>query len=1159
MSHLKQISRSSTVAFSPSGQYLALGTVAAAVDMSFSTSSTLEVVKLDYSSTDKTLTPLGSPVGAVERFNRLAWGSAGIEGGAQPEGIIAGGLDDGTICLWDPSRMFDGAGDASLLATLQKHQGSVRGLMFNPFSANLLASGAADGELCIWDLEDPTQPSLYPSLKGTGPNQPSGEITHLAWNNKVQHILASTSGAGSTVVWDLKKQKPVISFSDPQSRRRCSALQWNPNIATQLVVASDDDRSTTLQLWDLRNSMSPLQELSAHTKGVLSLAWCTLEPSLMLSAGKDNRTICWDMDSGSIITELPPSSNWNFDLAWSPSTPGIFTTASFDGEVKVHNIVQCTGSGTQEVVDENFKVSHVPVGHPKPLAKAPKWLARPCGVAFGFGGRLVSFSNQQHTDPATGGMLSRCTITATQVVTDTDIIARSEAFEQSIQGGDKGALREFCVNKEITAPETDDKETWSFLRILFEEDARRQLLAHLGFETAPKQDAQAEVSTDPAGSVQPPPDTAAPAVSSTVDDTNFFEELPEQTVQAGGDGDFFDNLPATPMSPSGSASPAMPPSPGQPPMSPGPMEAGESDVLSALYTGNYETAVSACLKHGRMADALVLASIGGVELWKATQKEYMHRTPKPYMKVVEAVMDNNLQMLVRTRPLKLWKETLALLCTYARSDEWGQLCSNLAACLAKAGNEHAATLCYICAGNVDQAVKHWSAGCGDGNVGMEVLQTVMEKAVVLGMATGQRTASPLLGELVTCYADRLAAEGRMATALHYLDMVPGEACTATAILKDRIYRSGAPDVPATSAIPPFPYETYELRPDAAAPPVADAGGYSTSYGATPGYGQQAGYQQQPQQTSYGQQAGYGQQQASYGQQQTGYAQQTSYGQQQPSYQPQHPQQQANYQQQGQPQQQQQQVYQPQHAASSYTAATDRHTQPTVPVAGMNPNHGVGRQSTTAPNPHANTGYTPAATAPAVPAPGVFVPQAAAAVPAAPAAVTQPAVFVPQPAAAPANPHSVQTPSAFVPQAPSSQRGAAAPAPVKPAAPPAPTGPPSTINIQTADTSSVPAELKPVVNSLGRLFQHVQSFSAPAKKREMDDNAKRLGGLFWHLNKADVSPSVAGKLTALCQALDAGDFPQASHIQVQMTTSDWDECSQWLTALKRLIKSAQTGR
>jgi hypothetical protein len=66
---------------------------------------------------------------------------------------------------------------------------------------------------------------VFLSLQGTGPNQPSGEITHLAWNNKVQHILASTSGAGSTVVWDLKKQKPVISFSDPQ---RCMHTHASP-------------------------------------------------------------------------------------------------------------------------------------------------------------------------------------------------------------------------------------------------------------------------------------------------------------------------------------------------------------------------------------------------------------------------------------------------------------------------------------------------------------------------------------------------------------------------------------------------------------------------------------------------------------------------------------------------------------------------------------------------------------------------------------------------------------------------------------------------------------------------------------------------------------------------------------------------------------------
>ena len=35
----------------------------------------------------------------------------------------------------------------------------------------------------------------------------------------------------------------------------------------------------------------------------------------------------------------------------------------------------------------------------------------------------------------------------------------------------------------------------------------------------------------------------------------------------------------------------------------------------------------------------------------------------------------------------------------------------------------------------------------------------------------------------------------------------------------------------------------------------------------------------------------------------------------------------------------------------------------------------------------------------------------------------------------------------------------------------------------------------------------------------------------------------------------GHLPTA-RLQVSLTTSDWDECSAWLTALKRLIKARQ---
>mmetsp|Transcript_32134 Transcript_32134/g.91150 ORF Transcript_32134/g.91150 Transcript_32134/m.91150 type:complete len:1157 (-) Transcript_32134:57-3527(-) len=1156
MTQIKQISRSATVAYSPSGKYLSLGTVAAAVDLSFSTSSTLEVVKMDFSAPDKALTPFGSPVGANERFNRLTWGSTGVSDGSKAEGIIAGGLEDGSICLWDPVPIFNGTGDSSQLAMLQKHTGPVKGLMFNTFSPNLLASGASDGELCIWDLENPIEPSLYPSLKGNTQSA-SPEITHLSWNNKVQHILASTSGDGSTVVWDLKRQRPVIRFADQQSRSRCSSLQWNPEVATQLIVASDDDRSPTLQLWDLRNSVSPLKELTGHSKGVLSMAWNVMDPTLMLSTGKDNRTICWDMVNSSIITELPPSGNWNFDVVWSPTLPGIFTTASFDGKVNVYNILQCTGCGVTDVVNEDFTVSQVPTGPAKPLALAPKWLARPVGATFGFGGRLVSFTNGQKVDPATGTAVPCGSISSTQVVTNSGLVERSLAFEQSLAGGDKASLRNFCTHKaDLGGGDLSEKETWSFLRVLFEDDARRQLLTHLGFESKLAEVAavtsaveEMSVAADGEGAVPAPP-PAKPAG----DAAGFFDELPDQGP--GDGGDFFENLPATLPGASPKKAAA---GDDMPPNSPGPMEPGEMEVLSALYTGNYETAVAACLQHGRMADALVLASIGGAELWKSTQKEYMARTPKPYMTVVAAVMENNLAALVRTRPLKQWRETLALLCTYARSDEWGELCSTLAGHLARNGNGEAATLCYICAGNVDEAVKRWSSSVSDASVSDDTLQTVVEKAVVLGMATGQRTASPALAELVTRYASLLAAEGRMAMALHYLDIVPGESSTTTAFLKHRIYSSGAADIPATSAIPPFPYESYDIKGQApAAPqdPAASYGSYATpqqqqaaAYGS---YGQQpaaaAATQQQQQQYQY---QSYQQPAAAAASQQQQPAATASYSSYNQGY--------------GQ---------QPQAAAAPAAApAAATYAQNQQGWGSYTPaNQGVGAQSVTAPNPNASTGYSAAAAAPpAVPAPAVFMPQQPAPPSHGAAVVPQPSVFTPQHHShAPAQPQAVPQPHTFVPQAPSSQRAptpatpqaaAAAPAaaPAKPAAPPKPAGPPANITVATADTSATPAPLKPAVASLNKLFQHCSSVAPPAKKREMEDNSKRLGVLFFHLNAGDVSPSVSGKLQSLCQALDAGDLATASHIQVQMTTTDWDECSQWLTALKRLIKTAQTGR
>lgn len=107
---------------------------------------------------------------------------------------------------------------------------------------------------------------------------------------------------------------------------------------------------------------------------------------------------------------------------------------------------------------------------------------------------------------------------------------------------------------------------------------------------------------------------------------------------------------------------------------------------------------------------------------------------------------------------------------------------------------------------------------------------------------------------------------------------------------------------------------------------------------------------------------------------------------------------------------------------------------------------------------------------------------------------------------------------------------------------------------------------------------------------MDDNTKKIGQLFWRLNAGEVSAGVIPKLQQLCMAIENGDWHTANHIQVaitagltrapvsthppvpsdwpaplpclspqvQMTTTDWDECGFWLSAVKRLVKLRQLG-
>lgn len=64
------------------------------------------------------------------------------------------------------------------------------------------------------------------------------EVTSVAWNCQVQHILATSSTTGYTVVWDLRNRKEIMTLAAPGAggmgggHRGISSIAWHPDVVS---------------------------------------------------------------------------------------------------------------------------------------------------------------------------------------------------------------------------------------------------------------------------------------------------------------------------------------------------------------------------------------------------------------------------------------------------------------------------------------------------------------------------------------------------------------------------------------------------------------------------------------------------------------------------------------------------------------------------------------------------------------------------------------------------------------------------------------------------------------------------------------------------------------------------------------------------------------
>ncbi|XP_032880960.1 protein transport protein Sec31A isoform X6 [Amblyraja radiata] len=800
---LKEINRTAVQAWSPAQHhpiYLAAGTSAQQLDATFNTNASLEIFELDLADSTLDMKPCGT-FSSSHRYHKLIWGAPGNGSKDMTAGVLVAGGENGNIILYNPSEIIAG-GEEAVIGQNDTHSGPVRALDFNPFQNNLVASGANESEIYIWDLNNFETP-MTPGSK----SQPPEDVSCVAWNRQVQHILASANPSGRAVVWDLRKNEPILKVSDHTNRMHCSGLAWHPDIATQMAVASEDDRMPVIQMWDLRFATSPLRTLESHTRGILAIAWSLADPELLLSCGKDNRMLCWNPNTAEVVYELPTATQWCFDIQWCPRNPAVLSAAAFDGHISIYSLMGGNLDAQRQQQVDNISSSfgnldpfgtgqalpplHLPqaITQPSavmPLKKPPKWIRRPVGATFAFGGKLVTFQNLKPQAQAQQQQEAPFQVFVSQVVTESELLNRSNELQNTIHSG---SFVEYCQSK-INAAQTDfERNVWGFLKVNFEKDHRNKYLELLGYKQEELTEKIATVLQSDADKIDLPADQDpgdSEQTTESAEDNLAMEDqsLGETDDEHEEDEEDLDLNMATSekqveketkfnISVSGDV---------------------DGLITQALLTGNFEGAVDLCLYDNRMADAIILAIAGGQELLAKTQKKYFAKTKSKITRLIDAVVTRDWKEILQSCDLQNWKEALAALLTYVGPDEFATLCDYLGARLESEGDNNLqaqACLCYICAGNVEKLVVCWDrAQNGNSPLALQDLiekVVILRKAVELTQGAHNNGVGAVLAEKMSQYAGLLAAQGSLAAALSYLPTDANQ--MAILHLRDRLFRA----------------------------------------------------------------------------------------------------------------------------------------------------------------------------------------------------------------------------------------------------------------------------------------------------------------------------------------------------------------------------------
>ncbi|GJD09846.1 Protein transport protein Sec31A [Galdieria sulphuraria] len=660
------------------GDLFVVASYGGSVDPGFDSGSILELHSLGSQSNSRKVAEYTSQgalqklcsLSCEEKFLKLSWGR---KPNNEELGLVAGGFSSGVVKIWDVDKLTSRTSNTPLFSSDRKEtkasKGPISALEFSPFISGLLASSGSDSEFYIWDLSL-SKPMEERQVKGysldssnlfrgaTGAsNVASAELTTLTWNKGNQRILATGHVSGLCVIWDLSQKRSVVSFRDSDTKKRISCLSWSPVVPVQIVTGSDDDKGSSLFIWDLRATKVPMKDLSMHARGITSVSWCSHDSNLIICCTKDGRCIILHSQTGELLGEVPAESGWNFDVQWSNTLPGLISVCSLESKVSIWNVVtgsndstnnmQATSSALKDSFGEEFASGLPPeiaLNSPHDSKRslpilgnyAPSWMRRRSSASFGFDGSLLYFG----VSAAQPSQTSPSFVELQQIHTNPDVLSTNHRIQEMLS---EGRLQSFCMEKVRERSSKKDWRTsfglevnldiWEAITLWCSSHPRQELLSHLqksstspvfveetpgrrliGYAMCPSicslsdivpkpfLDASYNVAkgqmNDP---VQQQPSGPAPWELDRQDD--------ETNIQSP-QGDIISSQLSSQDLETKSAQD-------------GTGKSLSVKLVEYLLQGSLSSAVDAAFSDDRPADALILASVGGVELFRNTRIKYL--------------------------------------------------------------------------------------------------------------------------------------------------------------------------------------------------------------------------------------------------------------------------------------------------------------------------------------------------------------------------------------------------------------------------------------------------------------------------------------------------------------------------------------------------------